>query len=93
MRALPACRAEWWATHWVRHGIGLVNRRIVTRPDANADGLLAKVPLEPDRGAATIAAATYDPDIGQVTLTLSDGHQLSLTSGLHIEEAEEWHSR
>lgn len=81
VRALPACRAEWWATHGGRHGIGLVNRRIVTRPEANADGLLAKVPLEPDRGAVTIAAATYDPDTGRVTLALSDGHQLALTSG------------
>lgn len=93
MRALPACRAEWWATHGIRHGIGLVNWRIVARPDANADGLLAKGPLEPDRGAVTIAAAAYDPDTGRVTLALSDGHQPVLTSGLHIEEAEEWHSR
>lgn len=90
VRTLPDCRAEWWATHGDRHGIGLVNRCIVTRPDANADGVLAKVPLKPDRGAATVAAATYDPGAGGVTLTLADGQQLSLTSGLHIEEAEEW---
>jgi hypothetical protein len=42
VRALPACGAEWCATHGDRHGIGLVNRRIVTRPYANADGVLAK---------------------------------------------------
>ena len=84
------CRAEWWKTHGGRHGIGLVNKRVETRAVPDGDRVLAKVALLPKRGAVGIAAAAYDPGQGKVSLVLADGQELSLTSGRHIEEAEEW---
>jgi hypothetical protein len=87
---LPACREAWWMTHGSRHEVGLVNRRIETRPIADGDGFLAKVALKPGKDAATIVAAGYDAGSGKVALTLDDGRALSLTAGQHIEEAAEW---
>ena len=86
----PACRAGWWITQGARHEIGLVNRRIETRPITGGDGLLAKVALKPGKATAIIVAAGYDAASGKVALTLDDGRALSLTAGQHIEEAEEW---
>jgi hypothetical protein len=77
-------------TQGSRHEVGLVNRRIETRPIADGDGFLARVALKPGNGAATIVAAGYDAGSGKVALTLDDGRALSLTAGQHIEEAEEW---
>ena len=90
MTNLPACREGWWVTHGSRHEIGLVNRRIETRPIANGDRFLARVALKPGKGAATIVAAGYDAGSGKVALTLDDGRALLLTAGQHIEEAAEW---
>ena len=87
---LPACREGWWVTQGSRHEIGLVNRRVETRPIANGDRFLARVALKPGKGAATIVAAGYDAGSGKVALTLDDGRALLLTAGQHIEEAEEW---
>lgn len=90
MKNLAACRAEWWATHGSRRGIGLVNQRVETRVAANADRVLAKVALMPGPAAVGIVSAIYNPGSGRVTLTLVDGRRLALTAGQHIEEAEEW---
>jgi hypothetical protein len=87
---LPACRERRWVTQGSRHKVGLVNRRIETRPIADGDGFLARVALKPGKGAANIVAAGYDAGSGKVALTLDDGRALSLTAGQHIEEAEEW---
>ena len=87
---LPACREGWWMTQGSRYEIGLVNRRIETRPVADGDGFLAKVALKPGKATALIVAAGYDADGGKVALSLDDGRALSLTAGRHIEEAEEW---
>jgi hypothetical protein len=86
----PACREGWWVTHGNRHEVGLVNRRIETRPAVGGDGFLAKVALKPGKATASIVAASYDASSGRVTLTLDDGRVLLLTAGQHIEEAEEW---
>ncbi len=90
MANLPACREGWWGTHGSRHEVGLINRRIETRPITGGDGFLAKVALKPRAVAALIVAAGYDAARGKVALTLDDGRALSLTAGQHIEEAEEW---
>ncbi len=90
MAQLPACRANWWATHGSRHGIGLVNRRVETRRFVGGDGFLAKVALQPGKTAIGIMSASYNPDSGKIALALDDGRTLSLTAGQHIEEAEEW---
>ena len=82
--------AGWWVTQGSRHEVGLVNRRIETRPIADGDGFLAKVALKPGRTTAIIVATGYHADSGKVALTLDDGRALSLTAGQHIEEAEEW---
>jgi hypothetical protein len=87
---LPGCREEWWNTHGDRHGIGLVNRRVETRPVTGGDKVLAKVAVVPARTAIGITAAAYNPGSAKVTLNLADGSILSLTAGQHIEEAEEW---
>ena len=90
MSDLPSCRAEWWATHGPRHGIGLVHRSIELRPAANTDAVLAKVSLAPGRNAVRIVAATYESEEQAIGITLGDGRRLRLTAGQHIEEAEEW---
>jgi hypothetical protein len=87
---VPACRESWWITHGSRHEVGLVNRRVETKPIEGGDGLLAKVALKSGKATACIVAAGYDADRGKVALTLDDGRALSLTAGQHIEEAEEW---
>ena len=87
---LPVCRGEWWTTQGGRHEIGLVNRRVETRPIAGGDGLIARVALKPGKATAIIVAAGYDAASGKVALALNDGRALSLTAGQHIEEAEEW---
>lgn len=95
VRDLGMCRAEWWATHGTRHGIGLVNRRAEVRQvpatDVRPDGrLLVRVALSPGLNAAAIVSAAYDQAAEIVTLVLADGRQLRLKAGQHIEEAEEW---
>ena len=90
MANLPACRESWWSTQGGRHGIGLINRRIETRPIEGGDELLARIALKPPVTATEITAASYDPARGKVALILQDGRALSLTAGQHIEEAEEW---
>ena len=87
---LPVCRAGWWTTQKGRHEVGLVNRRIETRPIAGGDGLVARIALKPGKATAIIVAANYNAASGKVALTLNDGRALSLTAGQHIEEAEEW---
>jgi len=90
MANLPACRENWWATHGNRHGIGLVNRRVEMRRIAGGDGLVAKVALKPGKAAVSIVSACYNPSNSKVEMALADGLTLSLTAGLHIEEAAEW---
>lgn len=95
VRDLGMCRAEWWATHGSRHGIGLVNRRAEVRQvppamDTRPNGLLVKVALSPGRDAVAIVSAAYDPAAETVTLVLADGRRFRLKAGQHIEEAEEW---
>jgi hypothetical protein len=90
MAHLPACRANWWATHGSRYEIGLVNRRVETRPIVGGDGFLAKVALQPGKTAIGIVSASYNPDSAKIALALDDGRTLSLTAGQHIEEAAEW---
>ncbi len=87
---LMVCRENWWAAHGSRHEIGLVNRRVETRSIVGGDGFLAKVAPKPSRAAVGIRSAGYDPDSRRIGLTLDDGRTLSLTAGLHIEEAAEW---
>jgi hypothetical protein len=89
-RQLAACRQEWWSTHGARHGIGLVNRKVETRPGDWKDGFRAKVALKPGVAAVGIVSAIYDPAAARVTLIVADGRKLVLTAGQHIEEAEEW---
>jgi hypothetical protein len=62
---LPACREGWWMTHGSRHEVGLINRRIETRPIAGGDGFLAKVALKPRAATASIVAAAYDAASGK----------------------------
>jgi hypothetical protein len=90
IESLPACRAEWWATHGARHEVGLVNRRLETKPAGNADKILVKVAIAPGPNAIGIISTAYDPVTAKVTLTLADGQHLTLTAGQHIEEADEW---
>jgi len=87
---LPACREGWWITHGSRHEVGLINRRIETKPIAGGDGFLAKVALKPGKTTASIVAAGYNAGSGKIALTLDDGRALLLTAGQHIEEAKEW---
>lgn len=78
-------------THGSRHEIGLVNRRIETRPRREgADEILAKVAIAPGPNAIGITWAAYDPATAKVALALADGRQLTLAAGQHIEEADEW---
>lgn len=90
---LQTCRQEWWLTHGARHGIGLVNQRVETRPlpvTTKRDAIRAKVALVPGTTAVSIVSAAYGVGNGKVTLALADGRKLLLTAGQHIEEAKEW---
>jgi hypothetical protein len=68
----------------------LVNRRVETRSIVGGDGFLAKVGLKPSKAAVGIVSAGYNSGSGRIALILEDGRTLSLTAGLHIEEAAEW---
>lgn len=82
------CRAEWWMTHGTSGGLGLVNRRLEMR--AAPQGAQVRVALRPTEKAMVIRSASYDPPLRMVRLVLADGQRLSLETGKHIEEAEEW---
>lgn len=77
---LPKCRAEWWA----KVGTCCLDNRW-TR--LSQDGILI-VLTKREAGATQIGRTIYDPQAGQVTLTMKDGTSLAMKAGAGVEQWE-----
>lgn len=77
---LPRCRAGWWA----KVGTGCLDNRWARVSQDGMVTLLAKR----EKGAIQIGTATYEPQTGQMTLTMKDGARFAMQAGAGVEQWE-----
>jgi hypothetical protein len=77
---LPKCRAEWWA----KVGTCCLDNRWVR---VSQDGTVT-VLARREKGAIQIGTVTYEPQTGEMTLTMKDGARTAMKAGAGVEQWE-----